>query len=428
MNLPGQNTIQTRDELIYLLTEAAALEHSLTCQYLFAALSLKRDTSEGLTDEQMNDVANWERFILMVARQEMEHLGLVNNLLTAIGASPHLLHDNFPYPTQLYANVMALECFSEQTLRRFICFERPANVRPEDAYCMLTPVPPPDGLGGPTPVNIKSVGELYEIISSGFQQLTANGVNLFIGPPKAQVTPQELMTYFPRVGTTGGVWDIWLSPITDYESAQHAIELIVEQGEGSTVGGTLSHYATFVRILKGLQSWQAKDPNFQPARPVVPNPALYVESGEHDRTLITNEDARLVLDLFNGAYETMLLMLIRFFANTDEGPTGLGEMAALAFSPWMTMVIRPLSEVLTSLPAFAAGGPQRAGPTFEIYHDLHFLPHERAAWQVIFERMREMAAYALQISQRPNVPERMKSVAESLRLIAVRFQGDMKLT
>ena len=42
--------------------------------------------------------------------------------------------------------------------------------------------------------------------------------------------------------------------------------------------------------------------------------------------------------------------------------------------------------------------------------------------------MREMAAYALQISQRPNVPERMKSVAESLRLIAVRFQGDMKLT
>jgi hypothetical protein len=41
--------VNTRDELIYLLTEAAELEHSLCCQYLFAALSLKRDVSEGLT-------------------------------------------------------------------------------------------------------------------------------------------------------------------------------------------------------------------------------------------------------------------------------------------------------------------------------------------------------------------------------------------
>jgi hypothetical protein len=34
--------LKTREQLIYLLSLAADLEHSLTCQYLFAAFSLKQ--------------------------------------------------------------------------------------------------------------------------------------------------------------------------------------------------------------------------------------------------------------------------------------------------------------------------------------------------------------------------------------------------
>jgi len=34
--------IETREELIYLLAEAAAIEHNLMCTYLYAAWSLKR--------------------------------------------------------------------------------------------------------------------------------------------------------------------------------------------------------------------------------------------------------------------------------------------------------------------------------------------------------------------------------------------------
>jgi hypothetical protein len=35
--------IEDREELIYMLSEAASLEHMIMCQYLFAAFSLKRE-------------------------------------------------------------------------------------------------------------------------------------------------------------------------------------------------------------------------------------------------------------------------------------------------------------------------------------------------------------------------------------------------
>ena len=37
--------IEHREALIYMLCEAAELEHGIMCQYLFAAFSLKEDTA-----------------------------------------------------------------------------------------------------------------------------------------------------------------------------------------------------------------------------------------------------------------------------------------------------------------------------------------------------------------------------------------------
>ena len=77
--------IDTREELINALTEAAELEHGLLCQYLFAAFSMKKHPTEGATWPQLELVRSWEAHILRVAREEMAHLGTVTNLLTAIG-------------------------------------------------------------------------------------------------------------------------------------------------------------------------------------------------------------------------------------------------------------------------------------------------------------------------------------------------------
>lgn len=66
--------VRTRADLVDLLSAAAEVEHSLMVQYLFAALTLKHGTDEGLTEDQLIQVAHWEKKVLAVARQEMEHL------------------------------------------------------------------------------------------------------------------------------------------------------------------------------------------------------------------------------------------------------------------------------------------------------------------------------------------------------------------
>ena len=84
-------TVNDREELIYLLTEAAEFEHVVMCTYLYAQWSLKRNVEEGVTPGQMEAIDRWRQSILQVAMEEMLHLSLVNNLLAAIGAAPHLV-------------------------------------------------------------------------------------------------------------------------------------------------------------------------------------------------------------------------------------------------------------------------------------------------------------------------------------------------
>src|SRR6202046_3406582 len=79
--------IEHREALIYMLCEAAELEHGIMCQYLFAAFSIKQDAVEGLTDDQVATVRRWRERVSHVAAQEMLHLALVQNLLSAIGAA-----------------------------------------------------------------------------------------------------------------------------------------------------------------------------------------------------------------------------------------------------------------------------------------------------------------------------------------------------
>jgi hypothetical protein len=65
-------------------------------QYLFAAYSLKRYDYEGLRPDQLEQVRRWASLITLVARQEMEHLGLALNMLSAIGGTPSFSRPNMP--------------------------------------------------------------------------------------------------------------------------------------------------------------------------------------------------------------------------------------------------------------------------------------------------------------------------------------------
>jgi len=127
--------IEHREALIYMLCEAAELEHGIMCQYLFAAFSLKERPDEGLTEDQAATVGRWRTQISHVAAQEMLHLALVQNLLSAIGAAPHLSRPNFLQPASHYpAGVhLTLLPFGEAALRHFMFLERPEGMALHDA-------------------------------------------------------------------------------------------------------------------------------------------------------------------------------------------------------------------------------------------------------------------------------------------------------
>src|SRR5204863_716537 len=190
--------VEHREELIYLLREAAELEHTILCEYLFAAFTMKQRTDEGLTAEQLEAVDRWRTAILTVAKQEMLHLTLVQNLLTAIGAAPHLSRPNLPTPAKHFpAGVqIALVPFGEHALRHFLFLERPEGVALDDTDAQVAvgrarPLMADDDIV-PAPQGFATVGHLYRAIDIGFSWLTATPgpESLFIGPPAAQTSPE----------------------------------------------------------------------------------------------------------------------------------------------------------------------------------------------------------------------------------------------
>lgn len=416
---------KTRSEIIYLLTDASEIEHSLCCIYLFAAFSLKRSVDEGVTWEQLLRIQDWAQTTLLIAREEMEHLGLASNLLTAIGGSPSFRRMNFPQPARYFPFDLTLEPFSEATVKRFVCFERPMHIRPEDTFCFeganVRVKPNAEGRLTPHDVPYNTIGELYMILREAFINYPGPDSELFIGPPDAQVGGEELGLNLNRVGESGGGYDIFLFPVVDRESAVKAIDTIIEQGEGTHSDDKESHYYRFLDVLNDLQMMKAKDPKFEPARKVMPNPLLDQPRDTTGGNIVTNPTTRRVLDLFNDSYALMLQILIRFYAHTDESQEELNGLRYAAFFPMMTMVIRPLSEILTTMPFSEKGDGFTAGPSFEYENDLGFLPHRQAAWTVILGRMEELALAAAEIAKLPDVPERLGYIAQNIELVRRKF-------
>jgi len=127
--------LEHREALIYTLGKAAELEHLVMLQYVFAACSLKQRVEEGLTPETLAATQRWRTTLLEISQQEMLHLALVQNLLTAVGAGPLLARPNFPMPAYAYPAGVRIELlpFGEAALRHFAFLERPEGMDVEDA-------------------------------------------------------------------------------------------------------------------------------------------------------------------------------------------------------------------------------------------------------------------------------------------------------
>ena len=374
--------VDSREELVYLLGQACEIEHGLICECLYAQFSLKRGPDEGLTEAQLARVQAWEAALIAVIKQEMLHLALATNILTAIGAAPHFERPNFPILSRWYPPgvQIALVPFGERALRHFIYLERPEGMALEDAAGFAAarhaqPLTADDTGLVAVAEEWQTVGHLYRGIEAGLASLCARyGEDaVFIGPARAQAVT-DIFEWPELIAVTG------------LASARRAIETIVEQGEGARGDWIRSHFGTFVGILEDLLAQQATDPAFNPARPVEPAFVRLppdVESG----TLIEDSTTAQVADLANGLYEVVLQVLSRYYIHHGEAAAEFDTLARTA-KHLMNWVMRELGPVLTALPVGPSHPGQTAGPTFDIARPASFLlPHQDAAWKIIAERL-----------------------------------------
>jgi hypothetical protein len=385
--------VERREELLWLLAQACELEHGLMCEYLFAQFTLKRTQQEGLSAEQLAKVAAWEGVLVDVTKQEMLHLALATNLLTAIGAAPHLHRPNFPILSRWYPPgvQIALVPFGEQALRHFIYLERPEGMELDDAEGFTAvgqaqPLTSGDSLMA-VPEDYQTVGHLYRGIEQGLERLVERHgeAGVFIGPPEAQAT--TAVFEWPE-----------LTAVTDLASAMAAIELIVEQGEGARGDWRNAHFGRFVALLDDYLRCRAAAPGFEPARPVEPAYVRRPPDVEVETVTITDALTVQVADLFNAVYETTLQALSRYFVHSGETDQQVTTLATTA-KHLMNWVMRPLGSVLTTLPVGLERPGVLAGPAFEIVQpSFYVLPHRQAAWRILTERLDELAVRAERLS------------------------------
>jgi CDGSH-type Zn-finger protein/uncharacterized Fe-S cluster protein YjdI len=402
--------VQDREELIYLLCEAAEFEHTVMCSYLYTQWTLKRDESEGVTRTELEAIERWRRSLAQVAIEEMLHLSLVNNLLAAIGAAPHLWRPAFPVrPGHFPADVlMNLSPFSEATLDHFMFIERPEGLAISDGagfghdahyHRVLR-----RDLLAPSPQDYVSQGHLYHGVLQGLARLVEQWGEdrVFVGHGEAQVGPEEF-------GLPG------LFKITDLVSAQRAVEEIVLQGEGAPAHREDSHFARFAAIKAELVSLRAQRPEFEPSRPVVRNPSLSETGLAHEGVRIVEPITARVVDLGNSVYALMVRTLSQVLAPAPLPRTLRIELASEASA--LMRVMSRTAEVATRLPVSGTHGHPTAAPNFELPASTGQLVQLCAA-RILGERAAELAEAARRLECDPA----MREIAHELEAMAQRFE------
>ena len=177
-----------------------------------------------------------------------------------------------------------------------------------------------------------------------------------------------------------------------------ALDTILEQGEGARGHWETAHFGEFVRILEEYRAMLEANPAFDPVRPVL---FATVRRGERDDSIprIGDRVTSRCTDLFNVSYEILLQLLERYFAHTEETDAQLGTLANAAIM-LMAGALRPLGDLITTLPVGADHPGHTAGPSFELfYEDDDLLPHRESAWILLEERVRAAVTFCGAIRQ-----------------------------
>ncbi len=347
----------SREQLLHLLAEAAEIEHTLMCSYLYAAFSLKRAGEPGVGKAQGEALERWRKTIIDVAVEEMGHLVVVANLTVAVGGRPHFGRPAFPVAPGYFPSGVAVRLtgFDAETLEHFIFLERPQGTAGEDGasfkqadYAREQARP---GLM-PSAQDYATIGHLYDAIRANLRALDRRiGRDaLFVGDVASQLGPEAISLEGVR-------------PITSLVDAEQAIDVVVEQGEGSPGDRDASHYRSFLAIRDELAELTRADPAFVPAWPVANNPVLRRPAEPEDQMFVDAPEAAQLLDFACATYGLLLRCLVQCFGRSGTGAED-EQKALVSAAIGLMHVLGDASARLARLPATTSDDPVHAGMSF----------------------------------------------------------------
>lgn len=385
--MPADSTAPSREQLLFFLQEAAEIEHNLMCCYLYAAFSLKRSDPRW-SAEQAAHVVAWRRIVVSVALEEMSHLCLVGNLISALGGQAHFQHPAFPIQAGPYPADFAirLQGFSHATVEHFVYLERPHGSALADADGFVSERHYSRGAApgqrlSPSAKDYETVGDLYAVLRAGLEAFVAEHGEqaLFLGDPARQVDAQ--LAPLPGVAA-----------ITDLPSALAALDTIVVQGEGAGAEHHDSHFCRFRRLSAELSAALAEDPTFEPAWPVATNPVMNTPPSPEGKVHVDHPDVTGWLDIGNALYSVSLRCMAQGFGEVERGSKSVWLSVGFALMRALT----PLGQALSSRPASLREGAPNAGLTFTPLRTLGWLPADSAA-RFVATRLGELRERASQL-------------------------------
>ncbi|MFJ3978007.1 ferritin-like domain-containing protein [Streptomyces sp. NPDC090021] len=405
--------ISTRSQLVKVLRDAAGIELAVMLQYLYAAYSVPTHGAgaeyvrRGVwTPEQLRLACGdggetsdeGIRGLLMgIAREEMIHFLLVNNILTAVGEPFHVPRIDFGTINQELAVPLdfALEGLGLGSIERFVLIERPEDLV-RDVRRGDVPSPPP-AYDDRHPY--ASLSELYADIREGLQRVP----DLFMVDRGRGGGEHHL---FLRESVNRHHPDYQLE-VDDLSSALFALDVITEQGEGGVIepgSGEESHYTSFLRISELLCGPPATGGSrgvarWNPAYPVVRNPTL--REGNPATETVTDPDARSVMELFDRSYFMALQLMAQHFGERPDESLRRSDLMNAAID-MMTGMMRPLAELLVTMGSGRRG--TTAGPAFELTEQPAPVARPDVARRMIALRLDHLAAAC---GKHPLVPARV---------------------
>ncbi len=392
--LPSKpDELSWRDYTLLLLHVGAELEHALMVQYLYAAWSLG---GPQVPVDKQDRVRAWQETILSIAKEEMGHFLMVQNVLFLLGGPIALQREDFPWDSDFYPFPFSFEPLTLNTLARYIYAEAPVNWSGEIAeeICKRLGVPMKTAMTDSG--DLHHVAELYNrllailanpdlLSDADFHELRFAAQGSFAewarnhgSPVGNEATDWVLDPAPPKNRTPPDRVDMIIEQVATRDQAIAALRRVSEQGEGMTFIGEHSHFQRFLTIyLEYLALFP--DDQLVPYRPVASNPTTLDAGG----AAIQHPTSRLLASLFDLRYRALLMSIAQSLrlAKSIQQHLVPGARAGLMQHSFVEMYnLKALAGLLMRAPLTDDHNPTRAGPPFQLPYTLELPALEADTW------------------------------------------------